>query len=39
MQLTSIEVPYNGQSFFIDIAEGKMVNLNRIYEISGASSG
>jgi len=39
MQLTSIEVPYNGQSFFIDIAEGNMVNLNRIYEISGASSG
>jgi len=39
MTPTKIEVPYNGQSFFIDIAEGKMVNLNRIYEISGASSG
>ncbi|MGZ8172787.1 MULTISPECIES: KilA-N domain-containing protein [Methylobacter] len=34
MQLSNIEVPYNGQSFFIDIAEGKMVSLNRIYEIS-----
>jgi hypothetical protein len=39
MHPTRIEVPYNGQSFFIDIADGKMVNLNRIYEISGASSG
>ena len=37
MQLTKIEIPYNGQSFFIDIAEGKMVNLNRIFEISGLS--
>jgi|GEM_PF-499226 len=37
MSLTKIEIPYNGQSFFIDIAEGKMVNLNRIFEISGAS--
>lgn len=39
MHPTRIEVPYNGQSFFIDIADGKMVNLNRIYEISGASPG
>ncbi|MFI3184735.1 MAG: KilA-N domain-containing protein [Methylococcaceae bacterium] len=39
MHPARIEVPYNGQSFFIDIADGKMVNLNRIYEISGASSG
>ena len=30
-----IEIPYNGQTFFIDIAEGNMVSLNRIYEISG----
>lgn len=39
MHPTTIEIPYNGQSFFIDIADGKMVNLNRIYEISGASPG
>lgn len=39
MALTKIEIPYNGQSFFIDIAEGKMVNLNRIFEISGATKG
>jgi hypothetical protein len=31
-----IEIPYNGQSFFIDIADGNMVSLNRIYEISGS---
>lgn len=36
MHPTRIEVPYNGQSFFIDIADGKMVSLNRIYEISGS---
>ena len=36
MQLSSIEIPYNGQSFLIDIADGKMVNLNRIFEISGS---
>jgi len=31
-----IEIPFNGQSFFVDIADGNMVNLNSIYEISGA---
>ena len=36
MNLTSIEIPYNGKRFFIDIAEGNMVSLNRIFEISGA---
>lgn len=36
MKPPRIEIPYNGQSFFIDIADGNMVNLNRIYEISGS---
>jgi hypothetical protein len=36
MSLACIEVPYNGQRFFLEIAEGKMVSLNRIYEIAGA---
>ncbi len=39
MQLISIEIPYNGQSFFIDIAEGNMVSLNKIYMISGMPDG
>ena len=37
MTPTKIEIPYNGQSFFIDIAEGNMVNLNKIHEITGSS--
>jgi hypothetical protein len=37
--MNQIEISYNGQSFFLDIAEGKMVNLNRIFAISGASKG
>jgi len=36
MTPSHIEVPYNGKSFFIDIAEGKMVSLNKIFEISGS---
>lgn len=37
MQLANIEIPYNGQSFFIDISEEKMVSLNKIFEISGST--
>lgn len=36
MKLSRIELSYNGQSFFIDIAEGNMVSLNTIFEISGS---
>ena len=36
MKPPRIEIPYNGQFFFIDIADGNMVSLNRIYEISGS---
>jgi len=39
MTPSRIEVPYNGQSFFIDIADGNMVNLHMIFQISGASAG
>ena len=39
MKPPSIEIPYNGQSFFIDIAEGNMVNLNKLHELSGAMKG
>jgi hypothetical protein len=31
-----IEIPFNGQSFFLEIAEGKMVSLNRVFEIAGS---
>lgn len=33
---THLEIPYHGESFFIDIADGNMVNLNKIYEMSGS---
>lgn len=39
MKLSRIELSYNGQSFFIDIAEGNMVNLNKLHELSGAAKG
>ena len=35
----SIKIPFNGSEFFINIADGNMVNLNEIHEISGASIG
>ena len=31
-----IEIPYNGQTFLIDVAEGNMVNLNKLHELSGS---
>jgi hypothetical protein len=39
MLSTQVEIPYNGQSFFIDVAEGKMIHLNKIYEIAGNPEG
>lgn len=38
MKPTLLEIPYNGQSFLIDIAEGNMVSLNKLYDIAGAPS-
>lgn len=32
----SLKIPFNGTEFFINIADGDMVNLNHIHEISGA---
>jgi hypothetical protein len=39
MPSCSIELAYNGHSFFIDVAEGNMVDLNKLHEISGAPKG
>lgn len=36
MTPTKIEIPYNGERFFIDIAEGNTVRLNSVYEIAGS---
>lgn len=36
MNPTLIELQYNGHHFLIDVAEGNMVSLNKIYEIAGA---
>jgi hypothetical protein len=35
----SLKIPFNGAEFFINIAEGNMVNLNHLHQISGASPG
>lgn len=34
--LAQIEIPYNGKSFFIDVADGSMIDLNRVHEIAGS---
>lgn len=39
MSEKSLKIPFNGNEFFINIADGNMVNLNHIFEISGASGG
>lgn len=39
MKPATIEIPYNGEKFFIDIADGNMVNLNKLHELSGATQG
>ncbi len=39
MKPPKIEIPYNGQTFFMDIAEGNMVNLNELHELSGKIKG
>jgi len=35
----SLKIPFNGSEFFINIADGNMVKLNHIYEISGSERG
>lgn len=39
MPFLSLEFSYCGQSFLLDVAEGNMVDLNRLHEISGAPKG
>lgn len=39
MKPPSIEIPYNGQTFFMDVAEGNKVDLNKLHELSGSPQG
>lgn len=39
MKQKNIEIPYNGEKFFIDVADGNMINLNKLHELSGAIQG
>ena len=37
--ITTIEVPFNGATFLLDVAEGKLMSLNTIYEATSTPSG
>ncbi|WP_025039772.1 KilA-N domain-containing protein [Nitrosospira briensis] len=39
MTPSRIEISYNGEKFLIDIADGNMVNLNKLHELSGTVRG